>query len=213
LRAVVLDIQLAGEDTWGYLARLKSGDGELPVVVVTSVDDQAKAASLGADAYAAKPIDRSWLVRRLRELTGLKAARAVVIDDEDAARYVLRSLLGPLGFEVSDCAHPEEGLRQVQADRPDVVFLDLVMPGMTGLEVLEGLRQDPRTRELPTVLITSKVLAPSEREAAERLGASVVSKDVLGHPQAAAEIQQALVRAGWTAEAQPPAREGKVARS
>src|SRR6185369_14005750 len=52
VRAVVLDIQLAGEDTWAYLARLKQEDaGELPVLVATSVDDQAKAASLGADAY------------------------------------------------------------------------------------------------------------------------------------------------------------------
>jgi signal transduction histidine kinase/CheY-like chemotaxis protein len=198
VRAVVLDIQLAGEDTWAYLARLKGEQaGELPVVVVTNVDDQPKAASLGADAYAAKPIEREWLVRRLRELTGLKGARAAVVDDEEAPRYALRALLGPLGFDVNEYAHPEEALRRIQADRPDVVFLDLIMPGLTGLGLLEGLRQDPRTRALPAVVITSKVLVPAEREAAARLGASVVSKDVLGQPQAAAEIRQGLARAGW----------------
>ena len=71
------------------------------MLVVTSVDDQPKAASLGADAYAAKPIEREWLVRRLRELTGMTTARAVVIDDEEAPRYALRALLGPLGFQVT----------------------------------------------------------------------------------------------------------------
>jgi CheY-like chemotaxis protein/two-component sensor histidine kinase len=206
VRAVILDIQLAGEDTWGYLARLKGeGNGELPVLVVTSVDDQPKAASLGADAYAAKPIERTWLVRHLRALTGMSTARALIIDDEEAPRYALRALLGPLGFDVTECADPEEGLRRLQGDPPDVVFLDLIMPGRTGLALLEELRRDPRTRDLPAILITSKVLVAAERDAAARLRASIVSKEVLGLPQAGAEILQGLSRAGWTVDAPPSA--------
>jgi signal transduction histidine kinase/CheY-like chemotaxis protein len=201
VRAIVLDIQLAGEDTWAYLARLKGEEIDLPVLVVTSVDDPPKAASLGADAYAAKPVEREWLVRRLRELTGLKTARAVIIDDEEAPRYALRSLLGPLGFEVSEYAEPEEALRQVRATPPDVLFMDLVMPGLTGLALLASLREDPRTRAVPAVLVTSKVLAPAEREAAARLGASVISQAVLGQAEAVAEIRLGLVRAGWSADA------------
>jgi CheY-like chemotaxis protein len=204
VRAVVLDIQLAGEDTWAYLARLKGQEREpLPVLVVTSTDDQPKAASLGADAYASKPVEREWLVRQLRELTGLRAASAVLVDDEEAPRYALRALLGPLGFEVSEYEHPEEALRQVRARPPDVLFVDLIMPGMTGLALLERLREDPRTRTLPAVLITSKVIVPAERDAAARLGAIILSKDILGQPQAAAEVRAGLVRAGWTA-ATPP---------
>jgi signal transduction histidine kinase/CheY-like chemotaxis protein len=204
VRAVVLDVQLAGEDTWGYLARLKGeGDGELPVLVVTSVDDQPKAASLGADAYAAKPIEREWLVRRLHELTGLAAASAVVVDDEEAPRYALRAILGPLGFVVTEYGQPEEALRQVLARPPDVLFMDLIMPGLTGLGLLDRLRQDPRTRELPAVLVTSKELVPAEREAAARLGATVLPKSVLGQPDAVAEIRQGLARAGWPAQAPP----------
>jgi len=204
VRAVVLDIQLAGEDTWAYLARLKSEEVDaLPVLVVTSTDDKPKAASLGADAYAGKPVERDWLVRHLRELTGLKAAHAVLIDDEEAPRYALRALLGPLGFEVSEYEQPEEALGQVLARPPDVLFMDLIMPGMTGLVLLDRLRQDPRTRALPAVLITSKVLVSAEREAAARLGAIVLSKDVLGQPQAAEEIRRGLARAGWHTEAPP----------
>jgi CheY-like chemotaxis protein len=170
------------------------------VVVVTSVDDQPKAASLGADAYAAKPIEREWLVRHLRALTGMSTARALIIDDEEAPRYALRALLGPLGFDVTECAEPGEGLRRLRADLPDVVFLDLIMPGITGLALLEELRQDARTRDLPAILITSKVLVTAERDAAARLRASIVSKDVLGQPQAAAEILRGLALAGWTAD-------------
>ncbi len=97
----------------------------------------------------------------------------------------------------------------MQANRPDVVFVDLVMPGLNGLALLERLRQDPRTRELPAVLVTSKVLVPAERQAAEKLGASIVAKDVLGRTQATAEIRQGLARAGWAADRpfSPPLRE------
>ncbi|HET6900550.1 MAG TPA: ATP-binding protein [Vicinamibacteria bacterium] len=203
VRAVVLDIQLAGEDTWAYLARLKSQGEPLPVLVVTSTDDQPKAASLGADAYASKPVEREWLVRQLRELTGTTAAHAVLIDDEEAPRYALRALLGPLGFEVTEYAEPEEALRQVLARPPDVLLMDLIMPGMTGLAVLERLRQDPRTRTLPALIITSKVIVPAERDAAARLGAVVLSKDILGQPQAADEMREGLRQAGWRAEAPP----------
>jgi CheY-like chemotaxis protein len=206
VRAVVLDIQLAGEDTWAYLARLKGGEGEpLPVLVVTSTDDQPKAASLGADAYASKPVEREWLVQRLRELTGATAAHAVLIDDDEAPRYALRALLGPLGFEVSEYGQPEVALRQVLARPPDVLFMDLIMPGMTGLVLLDRLRQDPRTRTLPAVLVTSKVLVSAEREAAARLGAIVLSKDVLGEPQAADKVRESLTRAGWRMETPPSA--------
>ena len=133
----------------------------------------------------------------------MKTARAVVVDDEEAPRYALRALLEPLGFEVREYTEPEEALRQVLTQPPDVIFMDLIMPGMTGLALLERLRQDPRTRELPAVLITSKVLVPAEGDAAARLGASVLSKEILGQSQAAAEIRQGLQRAGWAANAPP----------
>jgi len=213
VRAVVLDIQLAGEDTWGYLARLKAeGTEDLPVLVVTNVDDQPKAASLGADAYASKPVERGWLLHHLRKLTGMSTARAFVIDDEEAPRYALRALLEPLGFEVREYDQPEEALRQALASPPDVCFMDLIMPGLNGLALLDRLREDVRTREVPAVLVTSKVLVPSEWEIAARLGATIVSKEVLGQPQAAAEILQSLARAGWHTEA-PPSSPLHVERS
>jgi CheY-like chemotaxis protein len=198
IRAIILDVQLAGGDTWSYLARSKGPDGDdLPVIVVTSVDDQPKAASLGADAYAAQPVDRAWLLRRLGELTGVSTARAVIVDDEEAPRYALRVLLGQLGFQVTECAHSGDGLREVQRDPPDVVLLDLVMPGMTGLELLESLRRDEKTRTLPVLLVTSKVLGPAERMAIEAAGAGIVSKEVLGQPEAAAAVRAGLLQAGW----------------
>jgi len=199
VRAMILDIQLAAEDTWAYLARLKGGeDAGLPVLVVSNVDDQVKAASLGADAYSAKPVDRQWLIARLRELAGLATPRAVVVDDEEAARYAMRALLVPLGFEVRETAEAAEALPGLQADPPDLLVLDLVMPGMSGLEILDRLRGDVRTQAVPVLLVTSKRLSPAESEAAERLGAAVLAKEALGARDAEGAVRRALARAGWT---------------
>jgi signal transduction histidine kinase/CheY-like chemotaxis protein len=199
VRAVILDVQLAGGDTWSYLARMKGPEGDnLPVLVVTNVDDQQKAASLGADAYAAQPVDRAWLLRRLGELTGVATARAVIVDDEEAPRYALRVLMGQLGFRVTECANSGDGLREVRRDPPDIVLLDLVMPGMTGLELLESLRRDEQTRTVPVLMVTSKVLGPAERSAIEAAGAGIVSKEVLGRPDAAEAVRASLVLAGWS---------------
>jgi CheY-like chemotaxis protein len=165
--------------------------------VVTNVDDQAKAASLGADAYSAKPVDRRWLLGRLRELTGLVQPRALIIDDEEAPRYALRSLLGQLDFDVEEAPRPADALRRVSDDPPDVVFLDLVMPELTGFEVLGRLRADAATRRLPVVVTTSKVLVPGEERELAGQSAPVLSKEVWSRPDALARIRAALAAAGW----------------
>jgi CheY-like chemotaxis protein len=209
-RAILLDIQLQSEDTWRYLARLKetTDTRAVPVVVITNVDDHPKAAALGADAYGTKPAERTWLVGILRELTGSFVARAAVIDDDEAPRYALRSLLAQLEVAVTESSDPMEGLRRLQESVPDVLFLDLVMPGLSGLQVLDAVRADPRLRHLPVVVVTSKVLTSDEHDTLARLGASVLSKDILGRDSALGEIRQALARAGAPTPVTAGAAEG-----
>jgi len=210
VRAMILDIQLAGEDTWGYLTRLKGRDApDLPVLVVSSVDDEVKARSLGADEYAHKPVDRGWLLARLRALTGGTGQRAVVVDDEEAVRYALGAILVSLGFEVAEFSRVAEAMAAIVADPPEVVLFDLVMPGMSGLELLDALRGDARTRHLPALLVTSKTLSEAEREEAERLQATVVSKATLGAADAPAQVRESLFRAGLLTTA-PPLPAGNI---
>jgi CheY-like chemotaxis protein len=129
----------------------------------------------------------------------------MVIDDDEAPRYALRALLGQLEVAVTESSNPADGLRRALENVPDVVFLDLVMPGLTGFQVLEALRGDPRTRHLPVVVMTSKMIDTGEHETLTKLGAVVLSKEVLGRSSALAEIQQALALAGAPAGARADA--------
>ncbi|MCC7273619.1 MAG: response regulator, partial [Alphaproteobacteria bacterium] len=90
------------------------------------------------------------------------ARRILVIEDEEAARYVLRQLLGTRQGELIEATDGTEGLRRAQADRPALIFLDLRLPGLSGFQVIEKLAGDVRTAEIPVVVCTSSVLDAAE---------------------------------------------------
>ena len=92
----------------------------------------------------------------------------------------------------------EAGLARAHADRPDVIFLDLRMPGMGGAEVLARLKREPATAGIPVVIATSQVMADAERE---RLGAhavAVLGKARIGEADGGEEVRRALRAANIT---------------
>ena len=82
--------------------------------------------------------------------------RIVVIEDEPDILEVIRHNLTREGFRVSFAADGEEGYQMVVDQRPDLVLLDLMLPGMDGLEVCRRLKEDPATRSVPVVMVTAK---------------------------------------------------------
>jgi signal transduction histidine kinase/CheY-like chemotaxis protein len=198
--AIILDIVLRGEDTWRLLAQLKEDEAtrHVPVIVVSTIDDQRKGLALGADEYAMKPVDRQWLLARLEALTsGVRAAPcALLIDDEAHARYTLRRYLEGHAWQVIETDSGADGLRLARAERPDVVFLDLVMPGLDGAKVLAALRAEPVTRDVPVIIATSRALERAEIEGLTRLGATMLPKALLTGQDAPVHVHDALVRAG-----------------
>jgi signal transduction histidine kinase/CheY-like chemotaxis protein len=197
--AIVLDILLRAEDAWSLLAELKR-DGAtrgVPVLVVTDVSDHQKAVALGADAFANKPIDRDWLVDNLRNLVpGPAGRRILIIDDDQVSRYLLRGLLRRTGHIVTEAGSGAEGLEKAREQRPDVIFCDLLMPGMPGLEVLERLATDPVTRGIPVIVNTAGVLPPEERALLEQRTSGILSKDLFGRNEGPAEVRRLLAQAG-----------------
>jgi signal transduction histidine kinase/DNA-binding response OmpR family regulator len=197
--AIVLDIQLEGEDTWTFLAELKTlaPTREIPVIVVTVVDDQRKAFALGADAYARKPVERAWLLQTLERLTTSPATkRVLVVDDDEVSRYLMRRLLVGVRCEVMEAQNGGEALRLAREARPAAMLLDLVMPELSGGEVIERLQADPETRDIPVIVVTSKVLDATERD---WLGARVVAvlpKESASSAAPDTAILEALVRVG-----------------
>ncbi len=86
----------------------------------------------------------------------MPAGRVLVVDDEDEIRELCRVNLEFEDFEVVEAANGADALRAVRDDLPDVVFLDLMMPGMDGWEVLRKIKEDDATAHIPVILLTAK---------------------------------------------------------
>jgi CheY-like chemotaxis protein/anti-sigma regulatory factor (Ser/Thr protein kinase) len=180
--AIIMDIVLRSEDTWAFVARLKqdSRTRNIPIVVVSTIDDEAKGFHLGVDRYLLKPIEQSELIKELRSLTGQPAmAQVLIIDDEERDRYLLRQKLRNLPLLVIEAASGTEGIRAACKHRPDVIFLDLGMADLSGFEVLERLKKEPSAAEIPVVVVTSRVLTVPEREVIMRRAVAIVGKGSL----------------------------------
>ena len=200
--AVVLDILLEGESAWELIAELKRQPPtrDVPLWVVTMVDNQHKAVALGADDFCSKPVDRAWLLDRLHAVAGPEARpKVLLIDDDEVSRYLLKGLLADTRYAVVEAADGPEGLRLARQERPRVIFLDLDMPGLTGPEVLKALRADAATRAIPVIIHTAKVLDEAERERLARDAAAILPKGAPSREVAAARLRDALTRAGLRA--------------
>jgi CheY-like chemotaxis protein len=82
------------------------------------------------------------------------SSRILIVDDEASARTALATLLRREGFDVRDVPSGISALSECTAFRPDLILLDIVMPGMDGFEVCRSIKATPETRLTPVVLIT-----------------------------------------------------------
>ena len=165
--AIVLDVLLPRLDGWELLARLKRdpATSALPVVIVSMLDERGAGFALGAAEYLVKPVDREDLLGALAQWTDQPGdGRTVVaIDDDPRDLELVEAALSPHGWSVLRATSGEEGVELVRRERPSVVLLDLLMPGVDGFEVVERLRADPDLTDVPIVVLTSMDMTPAQR--------------------------------------------------
>jgi signal transduction histidine kinase/CheY-like chemotaxis protein len=196
--AIIMDLVLAGQEAWDYLIQLKRDEAtrQIPLVIVSALPQQEKGFALGADAYLVKPVDRRVL---LETIGGLRARtspalRVLTIDDEPMARYLIGQCLPPPAFEVSEASTAEEGLSLARSNRPDVILLDLVMPGMDGREMLAELRRDPFTNDIPVIISTGIDLDAAETHALLEQATAILPKRNLTRATVPTVVRQAVER-------------------
>jgi signal transduction histidine kinase/DNA-binding response OmpR family regulator/ligand-binding sensor domain-containing protein len=168
--AITLDIVLPGSEGWNVLKALKNDEAtaHIPVVIVSIVENRELGLAFGADDYFVKPVDWTRLLKRLRELTARTAApnraRLLLIDDDVSVHDLLEPELSKQGYQLEKAFSGKEGLERAEAMRPDVIILDLMMPGMSGFEVAALLRGSETTARIPILAFTAKDVTAEERE-------------------------------------------------
>lgn len=198
IQFVILDILLQGEEGWSLLKELKNNSSAATqVLVLTAIEDRGRAMALGADGYLGKPLSKDDLLQELERLN--KESRkptALVVDDEEISRYIVSQLLEDLGYTVLVAGHGEQAIRLATEVLPDLVILDLVMPGMSGLEVGTFLKSQQSTAGVPLLLYTSKVLTKEEETKLHALMDGVLMKDIATRSDALSALRSELSRIG-----------------
>jgi CheY-like chemotaxis protein len=210
--AVILDILLEQQNTWAFLKELKETPAtqNIPILVITVIDNEKQAIALGADAFLIKPVDRLSLLNKVNTLVKRDTPQQLLlIDDDSVSRYLFKQLLVDTHFKIIEAADGREGIRLAQVEKPSCIVLDLVMPKMSGIQVLEQLKSDPATRQIPVIINTSKHLEEDERNYLADHTIAILSKEspsqtvALGAVGAnlITKLREALINAGLALEA------------
>jgi signal transduction histidine kinase/CheY-like chemotaxis protein len=169
--AITLDLLMQPVHGLEVLLHLKNDPrtSKIPVIVVTIVDQPGVGTALGADEYLIKPVDKATLLaaveRCLRSRGGAAPARTIlVVEDDVSTLEVIVELLKAYGYTVSTATDGEQARASVAHSLPELVILDLVLPKMSGFELLAEWRSSPRTAELSVFVLTSKDLTKEEEK-------------------------------------------------
>ena len=169
-QAITLDLLIKQTSGWEILLQLKNDPRttSIPVIIVTIVDQPAMGAAIGADEYLVKPVDKATLLAAVtRCLSGREvsspARPILVVEDDRPTLEVIAELLKTKGYAVATAADGASARRQVAASLPELVILDLMLPKVSGFELLAEWRADPHTAEIPIFVLTNKELTAQEK--------------------------------------------------
>jgi signal transduction histidine kinase/DNA-binding response OmpR family regulator len=191
--AVTLDILMPHKDGWQVLHELKADPAtrDIPIIVLSIIDNKNLGYRLGAFDYLLKPFDREAVLGALARIPSPQG-RLLVVDDDPQVVDLVRQLLADEPYEVVAAADGQAALEAISQQRPAVILLDLLMPGMDGFAVIEQLQHDPRYRQIPVIVFTAKTLTATEHGMLEQSVRSVIQKRGLDRDTLIRELRSLL---------------------
>ncbi|TMF09071.1 MAG: response regulator [Chloroflexi bacterium] len=182
--AILIDAELPVSGAPALIKELRKDPRtrDIPLVVMAAADAPPVAVVDGE--VLTKPIDRQQLVQLMVRFDlmadGKRAkkmpANVLVIDDDLQAISLVKAVLKPFNVRVSAVDSARTGIEQALRNKPDLVILDLVMPGVDGFEVIAALRRDKDIGRIPILVHTAKVLTAEDRQKLDGKVESIVEK-------------------------------------
>jgi CheY-like chemotaxis protein/anti-sigma regulatory factor (Ser/Thr protein kinase) len=194
--AITLDILLPGLDGWEVLNRLKHDEitSSIPVIVISVIDNPELGIALGAIDYFVKPVPADDLVSRLRRFnfSGSAKTKVLVVDDELANRDWLTEILEPAGFGVIPAGGGREAIELAHSQKPDLILLDLMMPEVSGFDVVEALRSHHATSAMPIMVLTAKELTDADKRQLTGRVSSILQRGSTGATELVSHLRQVI---------------------
>ncbi|SDF69970.1 PAS domain S-box-containing protein [Methanolobus vulcani] len=175
--AITLDIMMPGMDGWEVLNKLKNNEKtkDIPVIITTMLDERKIGTALGAEEHFIKPVQKKTLIatlERIRKGSTDSPFHLLVVDDEKVAVEMIEEMLKGMNFEVTSAFGGKEAIDIALKNRPDAILLDLMMPEVTGFDVIRTLKSKEESRDIPIIVCTAKYLEKDDLE--------ILNKDISG---------------------------------
>jgi signal transduction histidine kinase/CheY-like chemotaxis protein len=192
--AVILDILLRADTSWGFLREIKADARAIPVLVMSVITDERRVYGLGADAFLSKPFVPEQLIAEIIRLTSTtERLRILMIDDNEVSRYLLRENIADGRYEIFEARDGREGVRMASEIKPALVFLDFFMPDLTGLEVLREFKGSPELANIPVVLHSTKTMDEEELRFFHDNSIAILPKQALTLPDSAQRVSELII--------------------
>ena len=166
-QAITLDVMMPGMDGWSVLTALKANPktSDIPVIMMTMVNDKNLGYALGAAEYIIKPIDRSKLETVLSRFEPISDSESIlVVEDDPGIREMLCRQIRKANWQVIEAQNGREALQKLEQYAPKLILSDLMMPEMDGFELVHQLRQHEQWRSIPVIILTAKSITSEDRQ-------------------------------------------------
>jgi len=162
---ITLDIQMPKISGEKFLKALKNDQElkDIPVVVVSIVARENRGQLAGVVDFIQKPVNRQQLLWAIKRNLMSKEKRILIVEDDPDMRLTLSNYIGEEGIDIRSAEDGATALEIIQTSVPNLILLDLMMPGMDGMEFLRILKDSSRFHSIPIIVVTGKDLSPSEK--------------------------------------------------
>ena len=196
--AITLDVAMPRMDGWAVLTALKAHAEtmDIPVVMLTMVDEKNLGYTLGAMDYLMKPLDRDRLLTVLRKCVRDTTLPVLVVEDDEATRVYLRRILEDDGVPVMEAENGRAALARLQEQTPQVILLDLMMPEMDGFQFVHELRAHEAWQAIPVIVLTAKTLTTEDQQRLSGYVTKIVQKGLYSKEGLLREVGRQLRKLG-----------------
>ncbi len=212
--AILLDVRMPGMDGWRVLSTLKKDSllSDIPVIMTSIEEELNQGYALGATDYLVKPVESNQLGAILNKYhVGDESQRLVmVVEDDVINRELVAKIIKQEGWRVFKAENGRVALEHLEDKKPALILLDLLMPEMDGFEFVAHLRQNPKWRNIPVVVLTSTKLSTADQARLQGYVETIFQKESYNRDDlleliqkqvataAQSHLQQELENQGWT---------------
>ena len=191
--AITLDLMMPGSDGFETLVALRKNPAtaDIPVIILSIVDQKQVGFALGAADYLIKPVRKAMLLEAIRRHVPTHTdedSSILLVDDDPRALELLQEALRSAGYEVQGVRSGARALEVLANKVVGAILLDLLMPGMDGFQVIRHVRQEPALKDLPILVMTAKNLSREEIALLTRETEGLLRKDGSWKEQLIAEV-------------------------